>query len=77
MKILKTTILYLLFLIVMILCATAVMKVLDIIFKLGYENIWATGSKVGFAAWLFSSATSFFNKTKKGDTKENFEKSAE
>lgn len=77
MKILKTTILYLLFLIAMIMCGTAVMKVMDAVFKLGYENIWTIGWKVGFAAWLFLSAISLFNKSKKGDTKENCAKSVE
>lgn len=37
----------------MLLCGTATMKILDILFKLEYENIWVVGFRVGFAVWLF------------------------
>jgi len=37
----------------MVLCAAAVMKALDLVFSLGYMNIWAVGCKMGLAAWLF------------------------
>lgn len=40
-------------LIIMLFCGTATMKILDILFKLEYENIWVVGFRVGFAAWLF------------------------
>lgn len=67
MKILKTIVLYMLFLFVMVLCGTAVMKVLDIIFQLDYENVWAIGYKVGFLSWLILSVMSFISKAKKKD----------
>ena len=38
--------------IVMLICATATMKILDILFKISYENIWTVGFKVGFLAWI-------------------------
>lgn len=52
MKVVKFLILEILFLIVMLLCATVTMKILDIFFKLNYENIWIVGFKVGFLAWI-------------------------
>ena len=67
MKILKTIVLYMLFLLVMVLCGTAVMKVLDIIFQLDYENVWTIGYKVGFLSWLILSVMSFISKAKKKD----------
>lgn len=55
MKILKTLLLYTLFLISMMLCATAVMKIMDLVFQIGYENIWSVGCMIGFLVWLFLS----------------------
>lgn len=55
MKKIKFIILEILFLIVMLLCATTTVKILDMIFKLSYENIWIEGFKVGFVAWLILS----------------------
>lgn len=55
MKKIKFIILEILFLIVMLLCATTTVKILDMIFKLSYENIWLEGFKVGFVAWLILS----------------------
>lgn len=55
MKKIKFIILEILFLIVMLLCATTIVKILDMIFKLSYENIWLEGFKVGFVAWLILS----------------------
>ena len=52
MKLVKNTTLYLLLLIVMIVGGTAVLKLFDLLLKLGYENIWLSGFKVGFIAWL-------------------------
>ena len=40
----------------MILCGTATMKILDLLFKLGYENIWEVGFKVGVIGWISSLA---------------------
>ena len=51
-KILKYMVLGTLSLIAMILCGTAVMKILDILLQLDYENVWAIGFKVGFVAWV-------------------------
>ena len=48
MKKIKFIILEILFLVVMLLCATTTMKILDILFKLSYENTWLVGFKVGF-----------------------------
>ena len=55
MKKIKFIILEILFLVVMLLCATTTVKILDMIFKLSYENIWLEGFKVGFVAWLILS----------------------
>ncbi len=52
MKIIKYIVLEILLLIVMLLFGTATIKILDLLFKLGYENIWEVGFKVGFIAWL-------------------------
>lgn len=29
-----------------------VLKIFDLILKLNYENIWISGCKVGFVAWI-------------------------
>jgi len=52
MKIVKYVVLQLLLLITMLLCSTAVMKILDLMLNLKYENIWVIGFKVGFLSWL-------------------------
>ena len=52
MKIIKKIILWLLFLIAMTIVGTLVLKIFDLILKLGYENIWISGFKVGFVAWI-------------------------
>ena len=52
MKIIKKFILWLLFLIAMTIVGTLVLKIFDLILKLGYENIWISGFKVGFVAWI-------------------------
>lgn len=49
----------------MLLCGTAVMKILDWVFQLGYENIWAIGFKVGLFSWLTLSVISIINKNRK------------
>ena len=46
----------------MLLCATTTMKILDILFKLSYENTWLVGFKVGFVAWLILSFVLFIAK---------------
>lgn len=48
----KYAILEALFLIVMLLCGTGVMKILDVILKLNYESVWGIGFKVGFISWI-------------------------
>ena len=62
MKYVKDCLLYILLLISVVLCSTAVMKVLDLVFKIGYENIWTIGYKVGFVAWLLLSVASIIRK---------------
>ena len=69
MKKIKFTILEILFLVVMLLCATTTMKILDILFKLSYENTWLVGFKVGFVAWLILSFVLFIAKIKKKSSK--------
>lgn len=49
----------------MLLCGTAVMKILDWVFQLGYENIWAIGFKVGLFSWLTLFVISIINKNRK------------
>lgn len=65
MKILKYILLEILLLIVMLIISTGVMKILDLIFKLNYENIWNIGFKVGFIAWLILLIISIIKKYKK------------
>ncbi len=48
MKIVRSIVLEFVLLVTMLLCGTATMKILDILFKLNYENIWV----VGFIAWI-------------------------
>lgn len=52
LKIVKKIILWLLLLIAMVICGTLVLKIFDLLLKLEYENIWISGFKVGFIAWL-------------------------
>ncbi|MBQ4539710.1 MAG: hypothetical protein IJA37_00865 [Alistipes sp.] len=52
MEILKKIVLYALFLIAMVVCATAVIKIYDLILDLDFENIWKEGSKAGFVTWI-------------------------
>lgn len=52
MKILKNIALYLLLLIAMAVCGTAVLKIYDLVLDLDFENIWTAGFKVGFIAWI-------------------------
>lgn len=40
------------FLIAMVICGAFVLKIFDLLLKLEYENIWISGFKVGFIAWL-------------------------
>lgn len=65
MKLLRTSILYILLLAAMVLCSTAVMYALDFIFDIGYENIWNVGGEVGFVAWLLLSGAILMGKKKK------------
>ena len=51
-KIIRYVILEILLLISLTLISTAVIKILDLVFKLGYTNFWKVGFKVGFIAWL-------------------------
>ena len=53
----------------MLLCATTTMKILDILFKLSYENTWLVGFEVGFVAWLILSFVLFIAKIKKKSSK--------
>lgn len=54
MKVIKIMILKIWLLIIMILCGTATMKILDLLFSIGYENIWEVGFKVGVIGWISS-----------------------
>lgn len=65
MKFLKTIMLYILLLVAMVLCSTAVMKVLDLIIVIGYDNIWNIGYKIGFVAWVLLSVATIMGKKKK------------
>ena len=70
MKVIKIMILKILLLIIMILCGTVTMKILDLLFKLGYENIWEVGFKVGVIGWISSLAVPLIiekNKEKKSE----------
>ena len=64
-KILKYIVLGTLSLIAMTLCGTAVIKILDVILQLDYENVWAVGFRVGFNAWLGLAIVEVIKKMKK------------
>ncbi len=69
MKVLKIIVLEILLLIVMMLCGTATMKILELLFKLGYENVWEVGFKIGFIAWLSYSVVTGIVKLKNKNNK--------
>ncbi len=54
----------------MLLFGIATMKILDLLFKLGYENIWEVGFKVGFIAWLSASIVTGIVKLKNKNNKQ-------
>ncbi|MBO6195467.1 MAG: hypothetical protein J6O56_03870 [Bacilli bacterium] len=65
MNIFKKIALFLLLLIVMCLCGTLVLKFFDLILKLKYENIWLSGFKVGFVAWIGTIINEYYHIRKK------------
>ncbi len=67
MKIVRSIVLEFLLLVAMLLCGTATMKILDILFKLNYENIGVAGFKVGFIAWLVLLVITIIVKIKKSN----------
>lgn len=67
MKIIKSIVLEFFLLVIMFLCGTATIKILDLLFKLNYENIWEIGFKVGFIAWLVVLVITIIVKVKKGN----------
>lgn len=48
----KKITLYLILLIALSVCGTLVLKIYDLIFKIGYENIIMPGFKIGLIAWI-------------------------
>lgn len=52
MNIVRKILLYLLLLIVMFIGGTIVLKIYDLILKLGFENILLSGFQVGLVAWI-------------------------
>lgn len=52
LQIIKNIILWISFLVIMCIGGTLVIKIFDVLLKLEYENIWYSGIKVGFVAWL-------------------------
>ncbi len=64
MTIFKKIILYFILLIVMIICGTATIKIYDKVLNLNYNNIWATGFKVGFIAWCLMLAYIYYRNTR-------------
>ena len=55
MNVAKHIILEIVFLIAILLCTTVAMKILDVLFKFNYENIWTISFEIGFFAWLILS----------------------
>lgn len=51
-KIIRAAVLSLLLLAAVVLCATATIKLMDLILHTGIEDLWAAGIKAGFIAWL-------------------------
>lgn len=52
LKIAKIIVLWLLLLIVMAIFGTLVLKIFDLLLNLEYVNVWSSGFKVGFTAWI-------------------------
>lgn len=48
----KKITLYLILLIALSVCGALVLKIYDLIFKIGYENIIMSGFKIGLIAWI-------------------------
>lgn len=69
LKIFKSIILWLLLLIVMVIGGTLVLKIFDVLLKLGYENIWISGFKVGFVAWIGMLINEYYHFIKEKKTK--------
>ncbi len=65
MKAAKWITLEVLLLIVLLLCATGTMKILDMVFTIGYENIWMIGCRVGFLAWIILLVGTLVHKLRK------------
>lgn len=64
MKILKNIALYLLLLIAMVVCGTAVLKIYDLVLDLEFENIWMSGFKVGLIAWILMLIYVYYRRSK-------------
>jgi len=69
LKVFKSIILWLLLLIVMFIGGTLVLKIFDVLLKLGYENIWISGFKVGFVAWIGMLINEYYHFIKEKKTK--------
>lgn len=63
----KKVILGMLLLFTLVLCGTVLMRILDAIFELGFDDIGRVGMKVGFLAWMLLIVAGFINKLKKGN----------
>ena len=48
----KKIILYILLLIILSIAGTIILKIYDLIFKTGYDNIIMSGFKIGLIAWI-------------------------
>lgn len=64
MKILKNIALYLLLLIAMVVCGTAVLKIYDLVLNLELGNIWMAGFKVGLIAWILMLIYVYYRRSK-------------
>lgn len=65
MKIIKYVCLELLLFVSMTLLATATLKIIDMILKLNFDNIWQEGFEVGFLAWIMILVIQIFRRYKK------------
>lgn len=64
MKIIKCICLEILLFISLLILGIVTLKIMDIIFKINFDNIWQDGFKVGFLAWIIVLVSQLFIKYK-------------
>ena len=63
MQTLKTSLLWLLSLIALMLCSVLALKIMDMVLTLDNTNIWSTGLKSGLLAWVIMAGILIFRRS--------------